>query len=478
MSEVTIKYIKEHLPEIQAHPGEDVGTWSTEADVADPSMGFLGDQRPNNWNCPISGLHDQNGEIIPEIDEVDQTAGSATISEKDALAAKADPDGYVIKGSDVPFGSCSLQSLCGGTTATPTDTADGYYDFVADEVAAGQCQPDGEAWSSAPYADQPADLHAWISKDPADDSTPTPTPDPTPTPTPAATAAYSVTYYADDGTILGNGGTLSGTVGATVSVPEDTSGNPSASFSGYTFDAANAANKLSGTVASDGSLALCAYYKPVSSSDVDPTPTPTPDPTPTPGPTPDPTPEPTPTPTPTVAKKALTPSCFGYSHKATFDKKALSANVSALVAPVGKLTVYYNGSATTPTKVGRYTLSVSCAGSSIYKPVTKLAIGVFVVYPHKVSSLKLKAGNNKLSVSWKDYSTSGGNVSYYQVCYKKSGSSKWSHKTYQANSTHKATLKLANKKKYAVKVVVYHSGPDGVKAALSATSATKSAKTK
>ncbi|MDR1016949.1 MAG: fibronectin type III domain-containing protein [Coriobacteriales bacterium] len=90
--------------------------------------------------------------------------------------------------------------------------------------------------------------------------------------------------------------------------------------------------------------------------------------------------------------------------------------------------------------------------------------------PHKVSALKVEAGNNKLTVSWKNYSTSSNNVSYYRVCYRQSGHA-WACKKYNANSTHKVTLKLKNKKTYFVKVQVWRSN-------LCATSSTVTKKTR
>jgi Leucine-rich repeat (LRR) protein len=131
---------------------------------------------------------------------------------------------------------------------------------------------------------------------------------------------------------------------------------------------------------------------------------------------------------------------------------------------LGKVTTYYreNGSntytTTAPVKADRYGVYVKTTGSSTFAAQTSyLYIGTMTIKPHAVSAFKVKSGNNKLTVSWKDYSTNAANVSYYRVYYRKHGTYKWSYKTYQTDTTNKVTLKLANKKKYQVKVRVFRS---------------------
>jgi hypothetical protein len=132
---------------------------------------------------------------------------------------------------------------------------------------------------------------------------------------------------------------------------------------------------------------------------------------------------------------------------------------------LGKLTTYYreNGSSiyttTAPTKADRYRVYVKTTGNqTFYAQTSYLYIGTMTIFPHETSDPTLTAGNDKLTVSWRDYSTSSANVSYYRVYYRKAGSSSWQYKTYKSIKTCKVTLSnLANKHKYYVKVRAYRS---------------------
>ncbi|MDR1016031.1 MAG: C-type lectin domain-containing protein [Coriobacteriales bacterium] len=180
--------------------------------------------------------------------------------------------------------------------------------------------------------------------------------------------------------------------------------------------------------------------------------------------------------------KSASKSDFKYNTSGTYSGRRQSTAVKSKVSGMGKITTYYkeNGSknytTTAPFKADRYGVYVKTAVGSKYAARTSyLYLGTYTIVPHKIGVLKLKAGNNKLKVSWSNYITSANCVSYYRVCYKQVGRG-WKYKTYKAKSTHKVTLKLKNKKKYSVKVRVYRnvSGPD----AASAYSAIKSARTK
>ncbi|MDR1016672.1 MAG: fibronectin type III domain-containing protein [Coriobacteriales bacterium] len=215
-----------------------------------------------------------------------------------------------------------------------------------------------------------------------------------------------------------------------------------------------------------------------------PQPTPNPKPTPAnPVPNPNPQPEPEPSPNTPVApivpvvpeepagitKADLSASDFTFETSDTYNKKTQSSDVKSSVA-AGKIKVYYNQSTKRPTKAGKYTVSVSCTGSDAYNAAMMLELGTYTIYPHKVSALKVKSGNNKLIVSWKNFSSSKANASSYKVSYKTKGTT-WKTKSLKSSSAHKVTLKLRDKKKYTVKVSV-------VRAGVSSTSATKTAKTK
>ncbi|MDR1017076.1 MAG: lectin like domain-containing protein [Coriobacteriales bacterium] len=168
-----------------------------------------------------------------------------------------------------------------------------------------------------------------------------------------------------------------------------------------------------------------------------------------------------------VVQGTPTAAVFSYDASDIYTGGALSANVKAAsgVEGLGSVSASYQaaGSSTKsskgPSKVAHYTVFASCSGGVDFAASTApIKLGTYTVNPHKVTSLKLKAGSGKLSASWKDFSTSSAMVSYYKVYYRKSGSSTWHSKTYQSNSAHKATLSgLSRHKKYSVKVRVYRS---------------------
>ncbi|MDR1016823.1 MAG: fibronectin type III domain-containing protein [Coriobacteriales bacterium] len=182
-----------------------------------------------------------------------------------------------------------------------------------------------------------------------------------------------------------------------------------------------------------------------------------------------------------ATKGDLQLSDFSWDHVDTYNGLHQQANVSCDQSGAGAITTYYVTAGSTakttswPKAANRYTVYIETAASDTYNAFPLTELGTYTMQVHKTGKPKLTAGNNKLTVSWKNSSTSGNNVSYYRVYYKVSGGS-WKYKTYQSNSTDKVTLSgLKNKKKYSVKVVAYRSvsGTD-----LSATSSTASKTTK
>jgi hypothetical protein len=127
---------------------------------------------------------------------------------------------------------------------------------------------------------------------------------------------------------------------------------------------------------------------------------------------------------------------------------------------IGKVTFYYDpyGAAgktkQAPKAANRYAVYAKVAAGLYNKASGYIFLGCYTIYPYYAENLKVKAGNNRLSLSWKDLYTASANVSCYQVYYRVHGSKTWYHKTYQSNSTHKATLYLKNKTTYDVKVRV------------------------
>jgi hypothetical protein len=176
-----------------------------------------------------------------------------------------------------------------------------------------------------------------------------------------------------------------------------------------------------------------------------------------------------------------TPTNFSLAKTSvTYNKKRQAVKLKA-DSGMGAVTVSYQeaGSAKlskkAPLKADRYTVYVTTAASQEYAATTTpLAVGTFTIKVHAPSALRLKKGAGKLTVHWKDYATNGANVSYYRVYYKTLGGA-WAYQTYQGNRTNKATLKLAAKTKYKVKVVAYRSV---VGADLHAATGVKAAKTK
>ncbi|MDR1016530.1 MAG: fibronectin type III domain-containing protein [Coriobacteriales bacterium] len=157
---------------------------------------------------------------------------------------------------------------------------------------------------------------------------------------------------------------------------------------------------------------------------------------------------------------------FRYQKKYNYNGKPRSAKVSAApgVWGMGRVTTYYKAqgssrySTVAPKAAGRYDLYVKTTqGSHYYARNSYLRLGGFQITPRGVSKLRAKAGSNKLTLSWKNYSTSADNVSSYRVYYRKAGSGKWRYKTLRAKKAKKTTLKLADKKKYYLKVQVCHS---------------------
>ncbi|MDR1018759.1 MAG: hypothetical protein LBM02_08675 [Lachnospiraceae bacterium] len=165
-----------------------------------------------------------------------------------------------------------------------------------------------------------------------------------------------------------------------------------------------------------------------------------------------------------VQLKPLTKNCFKYDKSDTYNKKHLSANVKAKVSGIGKITTYYKarGSKTyttkTPYKAGSYSIYVKTTAGKTYSARTSyLYIGKYYILPRKVYKVKVKALDNKLAISWKNYTTSTNNATYIRVYYKEEGK-KWKRKTFKNKKLNKVTLKLKNKKKYAITIRTYRNG--------------------
>ncbi|MDR1017539.1 MAG: fibronectin type III domain-containing protein [Lachnospiraceae bacterium] len=155
---------------------------------------------------------------------------------------------------------------------------------------------------------------------------------------------------------------------------------------------------------------------------------------------------------------------FNYDTSDVYNGKRQSANVYSKVSGIGKIVTYYRAKGSNtyttamPYKAGNYYVYVKTTAGKSYKALTSyMYLGVYRIYPHPVSRLYVKPGNNKITVSWKNASTNKNNVTKYRVYYKEKGHG-WKYKTYSNRATHKVTLKLKNKKKYSVTVRVYCNG--------------------
>ncbi|MDR1016290.1 MAG: lectin like domain-containing protein [Coriobacteriales bacterium] len=174
---------------------------------------------------------------------------------------------------------------------------------------------------------------------------------------------------------------------------------------------------------------------------------------------------------------------FSFDSAHTYNKKKQSAQVRGRGTSLGTITTWYKASGakgysrTAPRRADRYSLYAEISGSKAYYASTgRIYLGSYTIKPHATGKPKLKTGNNKIRVSWKNYSASSENVSYYKVAYKQKGRT-WQYKTLKSRKAHKLNLRLKDKRKYYVKVLVYQK-LKGSKVLLSAASATKSAKTR
>jgi hypothetical protein len=130
---------------------------------------------------------------------------------------------------------------------------------------------------------------------------------------------------------------------------------------------------------------------------------------------------------------------------------------------IGKVTIAYDPAgaagrtAKAPYKAGKYTIYVKATAGTYNAKTGWVKLGSYDIHPQAVTSFKVASGNNSLKLSWTDFSTSSNNVSYYRIYYKRSSSSKWSHKDVHSRTAHALTLHLSNKKTYDVTIRVFKS---------------------